>query len=432
MSLKQLIRWFAVGIVSLPVIFYLVFVGLLEITERQWLGKAPAHRSTNVRLLEPHQLPLLDVGMDSLATRLQMIEQAKRSIDLEFFIYELDTTSRLISNALVRRAREGLQVRGIVYFARPEFARKLQAAGVQVRYYNTAGLLRFFAIQHRAHRKMLIVDNEVAIVGGRNIGDDYFDLSHHYNFLDSDIWMKGSIVRSMAESFHLYWTSEWTDKPRHEKVKISDGEFLRQAEGKDEALAWFQDEGMNEALNQALLDRRTLSKIYECSDVQFITDYPGSVVEKRVVYRAIIELAREAKHAIRLETPYFTLRGDGLEDFCNLGRRGVKLNVLTNSVRWGVHAKRAIIDDQVVVVETYNIDPRSANLNSELVLICWGNKDLARDAIQSFELRKTAARLIIGSPNASGKQGLLADTGKKKIWITYGIMPFASLFDFLL
>ena len=150
MSLKQLIRWFAIGIVSLPVILYLVFVGLLEITERQWLEKAPAHRSTNVRLLKPHQLPLLDVGMDSLATRLQMIEQAKRSIDLEFFIYELDTTSSLISNALVRRAREGLQVRGIVYFARPVFklrpvfARKLQAAGVQVSYYNTAGLLRFF------------------------------------------------------------------------------------------------------------------------------------------------------------------------------------------------------------------------------------------------------------------------------------------------
>ncbi len=149
MNLKRLILWLAVGLISIPVIFYLIFIVLLEITERQWLGKAPEVGTTNVRLLEQHQIALLDVGMDSLSARLQMIEQAKHSIDLEFFIYELDTTSRLISNALARRAREGLQVRVIVDFARPvfklrpAFARKLQSAGVQVRYYNTAGLLQF-------------------------------------------------------------------------------------------------------------------------------------------------------------------------------------------------------------------------------------------------------------------------------------------------
>lgn len=489
MNLKRLIQWLAVGAIGIPVMFCLVFVGLLEITERQWLGKAPEHGATNVRLLEAHQISLLDVGMDSLATRLQMIEQAKRSIDLEFFIYELDTTSRLISNALARRAREGLQVRVLVDFAhpifklKPVFARKLQAAGVQVRYYNTAGFLKFFAVQHRTHRKMLIVDNEIAIVGGRNIGDDYFDLSHDYNFIDSDIWIKGKIVESIAESFDLYWASEWTERPQYEKGKISDEEILRQADGKGEALAWFRDqEGVDETLRQVLLDRGAMSKIHECSDVQFITDHPGSGVENRVVYRAMVELAREAKQIIRLETPYLILRNDGLEDLRNVSLRGITLNVLTNSLystdayytvaallptldelkdlstlnlfaykggeliqqngnsqhagktvaRWGVHAKRAIIDDQVVVVGTYNIDPRSANLNSELVIVCRGNTDLAREATQSFELRIGAARLITGGMNASGAQGLVADVEKKKIWMTYGIMPFARLFNFLL
>lgn len=489
MNLKRLIKWLAISVISIPVIFYLIFVGLLEITERQWLGKAPKHPSTNVRLLETHQLALLDVGMNSLATRLQMIEQAKHSIDLEFFIYELDTTSRLISNALVRRAREGIKVRVIVDFARPvfklrpTFARKLQSAGIQVRYYNTAGLLRFFAVQHRTHRKMLIVDNEMAIIGGRNIGDDYFDLSQHYNFLDSDIWIEGKIVQSIAESFNMYWTSEWTDQPLYTKGEISDEELFRLAGGKNKALAWLREEDVDDPLNQALLNRRTLQKIHECSDVQFITDHPGSGVERRLVYRAINELAREAKQTIRIETPYFILRKDGLEDLRRLGQRGIRLDVLTNSlystdayytvaallpllndlkklpgmnlyaykgrelvqqngspelsgktsIRWGVHAKRAIIDNRVVVVGTYNIDPRSANLNSELVLICRGNTDLADDAIQSFELRRNASRLITGSStDASGRKGLLADVKKKKVWITYGIMPFACLFDFLL
>ncbi|TKB05512.1 hypothetical protein [Desulforhopalus sp. IMCC35007] len=120
-NFKRVIKRFAIGVIGVLFLFYFTFVGLLEITERQWLGKAPARGLTNTRLLEPHQLSLLDVGIDSLATRLKMIEDAQNSIDLEFFIYELDTSSRLISNALARRAREGLKVRVIVDFARPVF-----------------------------------------------------------------------------------------------------------------------------------------------------------------------------------------------------------------------------------------------------------------------------------------------------------------------
>lgn len=473
---KRVIKWFSIGVIGVLVLFYFTFVGLLEITERQWLGKAPAKGLTNTRLLEPHQLSLLDVGIDSLATRLRMIEEAQNSIDLEFFIYELDTSSRLISNALARRAREGLKVRVIV-----DFARKLQDAGVEIRYYNTAGLLRFFAIQHRTHRKMLIVDNRMAIVGGRNISDDYFDLSHHYNFIDSDIWIKGEIVHSISKSFDLYWNSEWTETPEYEE-ELSNEELLNQTERSNDAIGWLKEKGVDESLKQLLRKRPTLTSIHTCSDIQFITDHPGSGVEKRVVYKAIVELAKEAKQTIRIESPYLVLRQDGLEDFRNVSSRGVSLNVLTNSLystdayytvaallpmlgefqklptlnlyaykgrelkqpngsyqdkavsstRWGVHAKRAIIDDQILVVGTYNIDPRSANLNSELILICRGNSDLVGEAISSFELRKNGAQLITGTPNPTGKQGLLADAEKEKIWMTYGIMPIARWFGFLL
>jgi putative cardiolipin synthase len=144
---------------------------------------------------------------------------AKESIELEFFIYEIDTASRLVTQALARKAREGVKVRLLVDFSLPVFklaphyAAVLQAAGVEVRYYNTAGLARFFAANHRTHRKLLVVDRQRAVIGGRNIADDYFDLSERYNFLDSDLLIQGPVVASISDSFDLYWQSDWVNSP---------------------------------------------------------------------------------------------------------------------------------------------------------------------------------------------------------------------------
>ena len=73
-------------LVGLPVVFAAVFLGIQEATERQWLGKAPEHEAIAARSTKPHQVALLDVGFDSLAERLRLIESAQKSIELEFFI----------------------------------------------------------------------------------------------------------------------------------------------------------------------------------------------------------------------------------------------------------------------------------------------------------------------------------------------------------
>ncbi|MFT5447340.1 MAG: putative cardiolipin synthase [Gammaproteobacteria bacterium] len=90
-----------------------------------------------------------------------------------------------------------------VFKLRPAYAHELAQAGVQARDYNTTTIARFFSVQHRTHRKILLADGRSAIVGERNIADDYFDLSAHYNFLDSDVSISGDIVGAMRESFDL-------------------------------------------------------------------------------------------------------------------------------------------------------------------------------------------------------------------------------------
>jgi cardiolipin synthase C len=472
-ALKRLGIGLLVVAMGLPLALYAAFVGIQEASERQWLGKAPMHESIDVRSRQPHKLVLLDEGFDSLAERLRLIDQARESIELEFFIYEIDTASRLVTQALARKARQGVKVRLLVDFSLPVFklapqvAGELADAGVQVRYYNTAALVRFFAVNHRTHRKLLVVDRRTAIVGGRNIGDDYFDLSAHYNFLDSDLSIEGPVAAAIADSFELYWASDWVSRPSDVASESSAARgmsLLGPTEPRLEALA-------AELLRHAPPHRPTT-----CHDLHFVTDYPGSGVERRRVYQELTRLSQEARTQIVIESPYLVLRDDGLAVLDALAQRGVKLRFLTNSLhstdafytvaglanaldrlklprtevwayqgaplagstraaaspRWGVHAKRAVFDDHTVAIGTYNVDPRSANLNAELMVVCRGNRELAAAVQASIDVRIAQSRPIVGTPVAGGYGALVEGADPDTHLLMRAVAPLAWLLDFLM
>ncbi len=476
-TFRRILKWACVGllglIVGLPTVLYLAFLGIQEASERQWLGQAPTHEAIDVRSREPHPVALLDVGFDSLAARMRMIEEAKESIELEFFIYEIDTASRLVTQALARKAQQGVRVRILVDFAlpifklAPQYAETLKAAGVEVRYYNTAGMARFFASNHRTHRKLLVVDRQKAIIGGRNIANDYFDLSDAYNFLDSDMLIQGPIVGAIADSFELYWRSDWVARPEDVAAGVALGVgqgLLGGASPQEEALA------------AELRQHQPQHQLSTCNDIHFVTDYPGSGVERRKVFLEISRLVQEARQQIMVESPYLVLRDDGMALLRGVVQRGVKLQFLTNSLhstdayytvaslahsldmlkmpnlevwayqgspltsglrpsasqRWGVHAKRAVFDDHTVVVGTYNMDPRSANLNSELIVVCRNNAFLARTMIDDMQARMAQSRAIVGTADAGGLDALTEGADDEAIARMRRIAPIANWLDFLM
>ncbi len=476
-TLRRVLKWtlgsLAVLLLGVPALLYAAFLGIQEASEREWLGRAPTHEAIDVRSRDPHTLALMDVGFDSLATRLRLIEQARESIELEFFIYEIDTASRLVTQALARKAREGVKVRLLVDFSLPVFklaphyAAQLQAAGVEVRYYNTAGLARFFASNHRTHRKLLVADRQRAIIGGRNIGDDYFDLSTHYNFLDSDLLIDGPVAAAIADSFDLYWDSDWV--ARHHEVAGDTDTTSRPA-----LLGPATPDEL--ALLTALQQHTPQHTPSTCHDTHFVTDYPGSGVERRKVYPELTRLAREARQQILIESPYLVLLDDGRAVLQALADRGVKLQFLTNSLystdafytvaslakgldqlqlpglevwayggqplagsdrapasqRWGVHAKRAVFDDHTIVIGTYNIDPRSANLNSELMVVCRGNAELARQVQASIRSRMAQSRAVVGTERPGGFDALVEGADSDSLFKMRAITPFTHLLDILL
>src|SRR6187399_1254590 len=215
----RLLKKVVLGTIGGVLAVYLLFA--IGLTVLEWIVRdnPKVEQSLRAHSTDPHLLTHFDQGAASFNRRLELIAGAKHSIALEFFIYDVDEASRLITQALIKKARQGVDVRILVDFSapvfqlKPAYARLLGEAGVQVRYYNTSALYRFVSIQHRSHRKLLIVDGETVLTGGRNIANDYFDLSDHYNFLDSDLEVAGPIVKTVLESFDVYWNSRLATEP---------------------------------------------------------------------------------------------------------------------------------------------------------------------------------------------------------------------------
>ena len=471
-KLRRVLRW----VLAVILILYFDFAAGLWVLEWTARNDPKVGGSLQAHSPEPHLLTHFDQGAASFHRRLQLIESAAESIELEFFIYDVDEAARLITQALMKKAREGVRVRILVDFSapvfklKPAYARVLGDAGVEVRYYNTSSIYRLASIQHRSHRKLLIVDGRTVLTGGRNVANDYFDLSDHYNFLDSDVEVTGPIVETVLESFDVYWNSPLAEEPELDTRPDPDADRFAVAAADDEAmLARVRDAG--EAYQAS-------HSAHECRDLRFVTDFPNHGESSRNVFNAIVEELGRAKSEAVVESPYFVINKGGQAVLEDLHNRGVHVRVLTNSLgstdasyavaalypwlgslagtgltlsayngqalapqstnlgggtpRWGVHSKRGIIDGDTTIIGTYNIDPRSANLNSELILVCRGQRELAAEVLASIAAREAASTRVIERGTIVNRSALLGESPLSQRIRFMLEMPIANLFDFLL
>ena len=472
----RLLKKIVLGVIGGILAVYLLFA--IGLTVLEWIVREnpKVENSLRAHSTEPHLLTHYDQGAASFERRLELIASARTSIALEFFIYDVDDASRLITQALIKKAREGVAVRILVDFSapvfqlKPAYARLLGEAGVRVRYYNTNAVYRLVSIQHRSHRKLLIVDGDTVMTGGRNIANEYFDLSDRYDFLDSDLEISGPIVKTVLASFDVYWNSRLSSEPEPEpKPNAEAAKFVLPNE-RDAALI-----GKLRAAGEAY---RQSHKAYECRDLGFVTDFPNQGEASRKVFNAIVEELGNARHEVVVESPYFVIKSGGYAVLEDLHKRGVGVRVVTNSLastdadysvgalypwlgsladtgltlsaydgkplpgqstdlgggrpRWGLHAKRAVIDGQTTLLGTYNIDPRSANLNSELMVVCRGQRELAAEVLASIAAREAASVRVIERGRIVQRSGLLGESPLTQRFRFLLEMPIANLFNFLL
>jgi putative cardiolipin synthase len=428
---------------------------------------------------------ILTMGVDGFLTRVQMIESAEKTLDVQYFIFRGDETGRLITDALVRAADRGVRVRVLVddgaTVPGDEQVLKLDGhAAIQVRVFNplhyrgTARALRaaellFGAprLDYRMHNKLLVADNAVALVGGRNIGNQYFQMDTASQFADDDVFAAGPIARQLSATFDEYWNSAMAVPARalgHTGIEapLAAAKVARRRE----LLKPFATNGVDYvgklASGQPLAGMLSgeLTLVWASADV--VCDSPdkkaviGGQVPGRLMAQAVLQQAVEVQSELLMITPYFIPVPEEMSLVTGLPARGVTVRLLTNSLvsapeisahsgyrgfrvsllssgvqlyelralpgeargsgqprrisRYGnyaLHAKLFVFDERRVYLGSMNLDQRSKRLNTEVGVIV-DSPDLAQETSGRFEAMVRPANAYAVSLKSGG--GLVWDT----------------------
>lgn len=434
---------------------------------------------------EKNKISILHSGVASLEKRLQLINNAQERIEAEYFIFDTDSTSRIFMQALVQAAKRGVQVRILVdksvavFKLNKNYAKALsEYPNIEIRYYNAASMIRISSIQFRNHRKLLTVDDQFAITGGRNIADEYFDVSPEFNFLDTDIYLEGPIVKVLRESFDAYYEHRITQRPGLRSLFWVPRRVQR---ARDFLVENEEDRKLREKIHETGAKILASEKLYECPHLTYVTDWPGGNFftrltnnyfnDFRTVRKVLTQRVRATDKRLTLISPYMINNSRSRVLMHDLIDRGVEIDLYTNSLastdavyvaanlysdfakwldlginlhihnglyidegpipveeikeaKWGMHAKVHIYESEnfkELMVGTYNIDNRSSYYNTEMAIFCRGNDSLVADMMENTQFRIEHGYTIIEKDKAIDNQTgdeaniLGADPSNKKL-----------------
>jgi len=368
-------------------------------------------------------------GRQAFTARVALTDLAEKSLDLQYYIWEADATGRILAERLVRAADRGVRVRVLLDDINMEGDAPIAALldthpNIEIRIFNpfaNRGFRLFdFAldldrVNHRMHNKILVADNAVAIVGGRNIGNHYFEVATDANFRDLDIAAAGPVVPDVSTVFDHFWNSDWA-VPVSALVKRSYTESDLQA-----AMRSFRERvaadrypyPLDQDVTALRADLTSIRDNFIWAPGEIVWDDPDDIKTgaahgrmDRAFYRKMDTLQKE----LLIESAYFVARDRGVAKAKELRDRGVRVRALTNSLatndvlaahagyakyreallasgvelyelrpdagvvkkklisaksKAALHTKAMVFDRESVFIGSFNLDPRSANLNTE-------------------------------------------------------------------
>ena len=310
-----------------------------------------------------NRLTPLNRGEEALQARLDLIADAKESIELEYYMFNTDIAGKMIARDLVKAAARGVKVRMLLdrYMSVGQFdafyAKEMAAHGIEVKYYNTASMLNLRAIHYRNHRKIFVVDGKDAITGGRNIVRDEFNLDEKFNYEDRDLHVQGPIVTVIRDTFEKFFEddiSQYIKYPVRPVVKGSvrggapegfaeRNEYDRKTKLVKEFFAESEEEVATRQELRKLADKQFARlETFSCPITTYVSDVPGkrdgrSKDEYREIHRNVRKVFMEKlptiDRAVTISSPYFIANHSNRALYEDLLKRNVQLNVYTNSLR---------------------------------------------------------------------------------------------------
>ena len=325
-----------------------------------------------------NRMMVLNSGIGSLEKRLELIEKATKTIEVEYFIYGTDDSSRLITQALVKAAKRGVKVRMLIdkskaifvfdeWYAKALSEVKENGGSIEVRYYNSASLWRVSSINFRNHRKLLTIDDRYAITGGRNVEDDYYDLSEEFNFLDRDVYISGDMALTLRESFDQFFEAEISERPAlpqrpadtvkktirrangriTKRVMVDNKAAVNEYVAKITSIRNFitespEDEKLRQKIKEIGNEVLANKKMHTCPELTFSTDRPGGNMwirlikeysdDYRYLRKTIFDKISIADKKVIISSPYMINNGYSKALMDSVLDRGVKISLYTNSL----------------------------------------------------------------------------------------------------
>lgn len=376
-------------------------------------------------------------GWDALSQRLALIESAERSIDIQYYIWNSDVSGNYLANRLVAAADRGVKVRVMLDDINLNEREGMLVAldshpQIEIRIFNPIpsrrGVTKWLSLlgdlprlNRRMHNKSFTVDGVLSVVGGRNIGDEYFDLSDEINFRDRDALVMGSVVTDVQASFVNYWDCRWSypvDLLGDESASVptSSTEVPNPIYKNYPALPEGKKVGLQFLKN--LMDEMVWVR------ASFVSDRPvplntNNTDEPKETAKSLAKLASQSEQEVLLESAYLIFDDRQLDQLHMLTSKGIQVKALTNSMAsndlitnhsgyagrredmlengvqlfelkpetklceastkdtlkcapttaYGLHAKSSVYDRQIAVIGSFNFNLRSTYLNTESVLV---------------------------------------------------------------
>ena len=408
---------------------------------------------------------LLRDGRDAFVGRALLARQAERSIDLQYYMYHQDTVGKLLNSELVKAADRGVRVRMLIddiYGNKGEDTRRAMDAhpSIEVRMWNPfvrgrsrnlQYVFRVKDINYRMHAKTFTADNQATILGGRNIGNEYFDADPDLAFTDLDALAVGAAVADVSSEFDEYWNSEYA-------YPISTLEAAGTAADLDrlrgQAKSFFAEHSTSQYIDA--LDHSDLAQAlrqhtvaFRWSEARIVHDSSEKKAhdaewQEELLISQLAPAIESAQREAIIVSPYFVPGERATAALCKLSRNGVRVRILTNSLvsndvaavhagyaryrkpllRCGVelyelnedlrktegkmffwlpglsksslHAKTMAFDRETMFVGSFNFDQRSLHINNEIGIL-FKDPQIAAEAAENFDrhIEQAAFRVVL-------------------------------------
>jgi cardiolipin synthase C len=448
---------------------------------------------------------LYSAGIDGLLLRLELIAQAQRSLDLQYYIFHGDESGRLVTEALLAAARRGVRVRILVDDGEAVAGDEQLFAlagdpNVAIRIFNpfryrghsstlrgTEYLFSHSRLDYRMHNKLFIADEVVALIGGRNIGEQYFQVDPDSQYADDDVLVTGAETAALGGAFEQFWNSEEAVPvelliPAQQRDAAAAERLAQRHTEPQKAAAAGSNFSAKLAADEPLADLLAGKAPLSWARAELAYDAPGKRHEEAsaragsLMFAPVAKAIRDTHTQLLVVTPYLIPTGSELKLLEEVAEtQGRQVRILTTSLEastdplaqagyrhyrvpllnagvelfelrrqpdsprgtgqstqmtrygnFGLHAKLLVFDDSAIYIGSMNFDARSSQLNTEIGLIIHSH-ELATETTRRFEaMTQPANSYGVTLEEREGKKTLVWSTLKDGQPVQYAREPSHS------